>query len=219
MKTRYISLNDNLFSYICKSSSNANDALVHELQEKTHSLGDISRMQIGADQALFLTILAAATGVKRALEIGTFTGLSSLSIARGLPSDGKLICLDQSKEWTDIARAFWKKGGVDQKIELKLGDAIPLIKTLPKSPPLDLVFIDADKAQYDAYFEAVLPMVRTNGLILFDNMLWGGKLGQGDITDADGRALESLNRKLATDPRVESVLLSVGDGIQFCRKK
>lgn len=176
-------------------------------------------MQISEEQGNFLQIITATTGVRRALEIGTFTGYSSLCIARGLPSDGQLTCLDVSREWTDIARDFWRRAGVAGQIDLKIGPALESLKKLDDKDPIDLVFIDAAKEEYDAYFEAVLPRVRANGLILFDNMLWGGRLGRGPIEENSGRAIDALNKKLATDPRVESVLLTVADGIQMCRVK
>lgn len=152
-----------------------------------------------------------------ALELGTFTGYSSLCIARGLPADGRLICLDASREWTDIAREFWDRAGVAGKIDLRIGPALESLRGLEDATPFDLVFIDAAKEEYDAYFEAVLPRVRPGGLILFDNMLWGGRLAAGDLTEESSRVLTALNRKLSTDARVETVLLPIADGLQFCR--
>ncbi|MBI1177764.1 SAM-dependent methyltransferase [bacterium] len=208
-----------LHRYVCTHRSNAADPLLAELRSVTDELGDESRMQISEEQGNFLQIITATTGVRRALEIGTFTGYSSLCIARGLPSDGQLTCLDVSREWTDIARDFWRRAGVAGQIDLKIGPALESLKKLDDKDPIDLVFIDAAKEEYDAYFEAVLPRVRANGLILFDNMLWGGRLGRGPIEENSGRAIDALNKKLATDPRVESVLLTVADGIQMCRVK
>jgi predicted O-methyltransferase YrrM len=163
-------------------------------------------------------VLTAAMDARQVLEIGTFTGYSSLCIARGLPEDGKLTCLDVSKEWTKIAERFWRKANVDKKIDLRIGPALDTLKTPTFGVPLDLVFIDALKVEYDAYFEAVLPLVRPNGMILFDNMLWGGSIIDA-AKDESGKSLHALNKKLTRDPCVETVLLPIADGIQMCRVK
>jgi len=219
MKLKYISLNDRLYRYVCACRSDADDSILEALRAATESLGDISRMQICREQGSFMTLLLAAIGAKLAIEIGTFTGYSSLCIARGLAPGGRLICFDQSEEWTAIARKYWAQAGVENKIELRLGPAVPTLKKLERRLRFDFAFIDADKTEYDAYYELVLPRLRQNGLILFDNMLWGGRLGPGRIRHASGRAIEKLNRKLAQDERIESVLLPVADGIHLCRKR
>lgn len=216
-RLKYVPLDDAIHRYVCAHRSNAGDPLLQELRRVTAALGDDSRMQISEDQGAFLQIITAATGVQRALEIGTFTGYSALCIARGLRPGGKLTCLDASREWTAIARGFWKQAGLDSQIDLRIGPALESLSVLEQDVPWDLVFIDAAKDEYDAYFEAVLPRVRPNGLILFDNMLWGGRLGRGPVQEASGKALDALNQKLARDPRVECVLLTVADGIQLCR--
>ena len=212
-----VPLDDAIRRYVCAHRSNAGDPLLQELRRVTAALGEDSRMQISEDQGAFLQIITAATGVQRALEIGTFTGYSALCIARGLRPGGKLTCLDVSREWTAIARGFWKQAGVDSQIDLWIGPALESLSALEQDAPWDLVFIDAAKEEYDAYFEAVLPHVRPDGLILFDNMLWGGRLGRGPVQEASGKALDALNQKLARDPRVECALLTVADGIQLCR--
>jgi caffeoyl-CoA O-methyltransferase len=135
-----------------------------------------------------------------------------------LPPGGRLLCLDASQEWTDIARRYWTRAKVDGKIELRLGPAIENLKKLEAGRRFDLAFIDAHKPEYNDYYELVLPRMRANGLILLDNMLWGGRLGgRGRIRHPNGRAIDRLNRKLARDKRVESVLLSIGDGVRLCR--
>lgn len=216
-RLKYVPVDDVLHRYVCSHRSDATDPLLRELRQTTEALGDESRMQISEEQGTFLKIITAATGARHALEIGTFTGYSSLCIARGLPDSGRLICLDVNREWTNIARSFWERAQVAQKINLHLGPALESLRKLQHPELFDLVFVDAAKEEYDAYLEAVLPRVRKNGLILFDNMLWGGRLGRGPIDEASGRALDALNRKLAADPRVESVLLTIADGIQMCR--
>jgi len=219
MKLKYISLNDRLYRYVCACRSDADDSILDALRVRTESLGDISRMQISREQGSFLALLAAAIGAKSAIEVGTFTGYSSLCIARGLAPGGRLICIDQSEEWTAIARKYWGLAGVENKIELRLGPAVPTLKKLERRLRFDFAFIDADKTEYDAYYELILPRIRQNGLILFDNMLWGGRLEAGRLRQASGRAIEKLNRKLAHDERIESVLLPIADGIHLCRKR
>jgi len=215
---KYTALNDRLFRYICVCGAGQRDGSLEALRSETATLGEIAEMQIGPDQGAFLTILTAAIGARSALEVGTFTGYSSICIARGLPPDGRLLCLDASQEWTDIARRYWARAKVDGKIELRLGPAIENLKRIPAAQRFDLAFIDAHKPEYDDYYELVLPHMRDNGVILFDNMLWGGRLGRkGPIRHPSGRAIDRLNRKLARDKRVESVLLSIGDGVRMCR--
>jgi caffeoyl-CoA O-methyltransferase len=215
---KYTALNDRLFRYVCACGAGRRDRALEVLRAETAALGEIAEMQIGPDQGEFLTILTAAIGARAAIEVGTFTGYSSICIARGLPADGRLLCLDASKEWTDVARRHWARAGVAGKIELRLGPAIENLKRLDSGRRFDFAFIDAHKPEYDDYYELVLPRMKTNGLILFDNMLWGGRLGRtGRITHPNGRAIDRLNRKLARDKRVESVLLSIGDGVRMCR--
>ena len=216
-RKKYVSLDDANYTYLCAHHSFAGDPLLRELREATTALGDDSRMQVSEEQGAFLQVLTSAMGARRALELGTFTGYSALSIARGLPADGRLICLDASREWTDIARGFWKRAGVADKIDLRIGPALDSLAALNETEPFDLVFIDAKKEEYDAYFEAVLPRVRRGGLILLDNMLWGGRLARGDDRENSSKVLTGLNSKLAADPRVETVLLPIADGLQFCR--
>jgi caffeoyl-CoA O-methyltransferase len=220
MGTKYIRLNKRLYNYLCRCRTDAADPLLQELRTETAALGDeISKCQISDDQGTFLSVLVAAAGVKSAIEVGTFTGYSSLCIARALPSDGRLICVDASAEWTAMARKYWTKAGVQDRIELRLGPAIPTLQQLEPGLSFDFAFIDAAKTEYDAYYELLLPRVRQNGLILFDNMLAGGRLGGAVLTDDYGRPVDALNHKLANDARVEVALLSVADGIQFCRKR
>ena len=217
MKLKYVPLTDSLYKYVCSSRSHAGDPVLDALRAETDALGDIARMQISPEQGSFMSLLAAAIGAQSAIEVGTFTGYSSICTARGLSTGGKLICIDESAEWTAIARKYWKKAGVEDRIELRLGAAIPALKKLEPDLTFDLAFIDAEKTEYDTYFELLLPRIRRNGLILFDNMLWGGRLGAGSINEASGKAIDVLNRKLSKDPRVESVLLPMADGINLCR--
>lgn len=217
-KPKYTALNDRLFQYICECRSNAVDGVLRDLRRETAALGEIAEMQIGPDQGTFMTILVRAIGARTAIEIGSFTGYSGICIARGLPKDGRLLCLDASQEWTGIARKYWRRAAVAEKIELRLGPAVSSLKRLEPAWRFDFAFIDAHKPEYEEYYELVLPRMRPNGLILFDNMLWGGRLGKrGPIRHPNGQMIDRLNRKLAKDRRVESSLLSIGDGVQLCR--
>jgi caffeoyl-CoA O-methyltransferase len=217
---KFTPLNSRLFRYVCNCRGNAGDTVLEALRAETAALGEIAFMQIGPDQGALMTLLVAAIGARDAIEVGTFTGYSSICIARGLSPRGCLLCLDSSAEWTAIARKYWARAKVNNKIELRLAPAIESLKTLEKGRSFDFAFIDARKTEYDDYYELVLPRMRPNGLILFDNMLWGGRLGGNKLEKKpDGRVIDRLNRKLARDKRVESVLLSVGDGLQICRVK
>jgi caffeoyl-CoA O-methyltransferase len=220
MNLKYLALNESLYDYTCIHRSHAKDPILETLRIETEEkAGEFSRMLISREQGSFLSILVACLGAKSAIEIGTFTGYSSICIARGLPEDGRLLCMDISEEWTTIAQRHWDLAGVRDRIELRVGPAIEGLDQLDPVPSFDFAFIDADKPEYDAYYERILPRMRSNGLILFDNMLWGGRLGNGPITDEAGQAIDALNRKLASDDRVQTVLLPFADGIQFCRKK
>jgi caffeoyl-CoA O-methyltransferase len=220
MGIKYLRLNNRLYSYVSRCRSDVADPLLQELRTETTALGEeVSKCQISDDQGTFLSVLVAAMAVKSAIEVGTFTGYSSLCVARALAPAGRLICVDASQEWTDIARKYWARAGVQDRIELRLGPAIPTLQQLEPGLRFDFAFIDAAKTEYDAYYELLLPRIRRNGLILFDNMLSGGRVGAGGVKDATVRAIEALNHKLVRDTRVEAVLLSVADGIQFCRKR
>ncbi len=173
MGTKYVSLNERLYRYLCRFRSDATDPLLKQLRRQTAALGGVSKCQISDEQGTFLSILVAAIGARRAIEVGTFTGYSSLCIARSLPANGRLICLDESAEWTAVAQKYWAKAGLQDRIELRLGAAIPALKQLEPGLTFDFAFIDADKTEYDTYYELLLPRVRRNGLLLFDNIFAG----------------------------------------------
>jgi len=195
------------------------DAIQRELMEETQRLGGISIMQIAPEQGTFMTMLARAIGAKRAVEVGTFTGYSSLCIARGLPDDGKLLCCDVSEEWTAVGRRFWEKAGVAHKIELKIGPAVETLRALPEQERFDLGFIDADKPAYPAYYEEILKRLRPNGLILVDNVLWMGNVVNADAVDPHTLAIRAFNEMVAADARVDCVMLAVSDGLTILRKR
>jgi predicted O-methyltransferase YrrM len=215
---KYTPLNDQLFRYVCAYGAGPSDGALEALRAETAALGEISQMQIGQDQGALLTLLTALIGARSAIEVGTFTGYSAICIARGLPPGGRLLCLDASREWTEVAQRFWARARVNGKIELRLGPALESLRRLEPGRRFDFAFIDAHKPEYVAYYELVLPRMRANGLILFDNMFSGGRVGRrGPIRHPSARAIDRLNRNLARDQRVESVLLSVGDGVRLCR--
>jgi caffeoyl-CoA O-methyltransferase len=219
MAAKYTSLTDDLYRYMAAHRSDARDPVLDALEAETANLGEVSRMAISRDQGSFITFLAATLGAKWALEVGTFTGSSSIGIARGLVSGGKLICYDQDFKWTSIARRYWMKAGVHEKIELRLGNAHDLLPRLRPIKPLDFVFIDADKEYYDFYYETLLPHVRPGGIILFDNMLMNGKVIDPTEKFVPAvRAIDQLNHKLAIDPRIHGVLIPMADGLYLCRK-
>jgi predicted O-methyltransferase YrrM len=178
-------------------------------------------MQIGPDQAAFLALLVRSIGARRCIEIGTFTGYSALAVAAALPEDGKLVCCDVSKQWTDIARRHWDDAGVSARIDLRLAPANDTLNDLLASDgagAYDFAFIDADKAAYDGYYEACLKLLRAGGLVALDNMLWSGRVADASQHDADTDAIRALNAKIHSDSRVDASLLTIGDGVMLARK-
>lgn len=195
------------------------DDVQQDLIAETETLGGISMMQIAPEQGAFMTLLTRLIGARRAIEVGTFTGYSAISIARGLSDDGTLLCCDVNEEWTAIARKYWELAGVDDKIELRIAPAIETLRSLPAGERFDLAFIDADKANYPHYYEEVLARLRRNGVILVDNTLWGGAAADSKATDDNAKAIRAFNDAVAADDRVESTILTVGDGVTLIRKR
>ena len=195
------------------------DDVQRDLIAETEALGGISMMQIAPEQGAFMTLLTRLIGARRAVEIGTFTGYSALSISRGLPDDGTLLCCDVNEEWTAIARKYWERAGVDGKIKLRLAPALETLRSLPADEQLDLAFIDADKENYPNYYEEVLARLRPNGAILVDNTLWMGAVIDPNATDEQTNTIRKFNDNIAADERVESVILTVGDGLTLIRKR
>lgn len=195
--------------------------LEKRLRQETSKLpsgGMISSSDVGA----FLALMAQSIGSRKAIEIGTFTGYTALKVAGVLPEDGKLVCCDISEEWTGIGRKFWNEAKVSHKIDLKIAPAMQTLNTLmtEEGPgSYDFAFIDADKTGYDAYYEACLKLLRPGGIIILDNMLWDGAVADSSVQDATTTALRNLNEKISKDDRVNSCLLTVGDGLMMARKK
>jgi caffeoyl-CoA O-methyltransferase len=214
---KFTPLDDRLYGYLLAHRS-PDDDVVRELRDETARLGGHAVMQISPDQATLLRILVAATGARRAIEVGTFTGLSALAIARGLPPDGHLLCLDVSEEWTAIARRAWAKAGVAGRIELRLGPAAETLRGLPEAPAFDFAFIDADKKGYPVYWEELVRRLRPGGLVAVDNVLWEGDVVLEDKHGEDVDAIRRFNEMVLADTRVDSVMLAVADGLTLARK-
>jgi caffeoyl-CoA O-methyltransferase len=216
---KFLKLDAELYDYLLNHGHNS-DPLLRELAEETaRKLGRMSTMQIAPEQGALMTILARAIGARSAVEIGTFTGYSSICAARGLPPDGHLLCCDVSEEWTAIARKYWELAGVTSKITLRIGPALDTLRALPAGESFDFAFIDADKTNYRNYYEEVLARMRSNGLILIDNVLWNGAVVNPRSQTDDTRAIRELNDLIAADRRVDAVMLPVADGLTICRKR
>ena len=195
------------------------DDVQQALIERTSELGGISMMQIAPEQGAFMTILTRLLGVRNAVEIGTFTGYSSLCIARGLADGGKLVCCDVSDEWTSIGQEYWERAGVADRIDLRIAPALETIATLPEGEHVDLVFIDADKENYANYYDALLPRLRQNSVILVDNTLWSGAVIDESRDDSSTVAIRAFNDMVAADDRVDTVQLAISDGLTLLRKR
>ena len=194
------------------------DAVQQALIKETAQL-PMAMMQISPEQGTFMTLITRLVGARQAVEVGTFTGYSALSIARGLPDDGHLLCCDVSEEWTAIGRRAWANAGVDHKIELRISPAADTLRSLPDEESVDLAFIDADKPSYPVYYEELLRRLRPNGLIMVDNTLWGGAIIDEQVDDESTRAMRAFNDMVAADDRVDSALLTIGDGLTLLRKR
>jgi len=216
---KYLKFDDQLNKYISKHN-NQDDDLLQELRELTYQKTG-RRMMISPDQAQFFRTLIALIKPKKILEIGVFTGYSSTVMARSVPDDTRIVACDISEEWTAIAKEFWIKAGIDHKISLRLGNAKQTLSDLIDSGNIstfDMAFIDADKISYDNYFEKAYQLLKPGGTIIIDNVLWKGTVAKPERIDDDITALRLLNDKLAADPRVQSTLLPIGDGMLMIAK-
>ncbi|GGL91090.1 MULTISPECIES: O-methyltransferase [Micromonospora] len=215
MTLKSLPLTDELHAYLVAHGSPP-DQIMRDLAEETlAALPAEAGMQIAPEQAAFLTLLTRIAGVRQAVEVGTFTGLSSLAIARGLADGGRLTCFDISTEYTGIARRYWARAGVDDRIELRIGPAAETLRELPQERYLDLAFVDADKTGYPVYWAELVPRMRPGGLILVDNVLRGGRV-VAPRDEAD-RAIAAFNDDVLADVRVEAVMLPVADGLTLAR--
>ena len=220
MSTRTIGISDQLYDYLLSVSVPA-DTLWERLRDETSEVVGFN-MQISPEQGQFMSLLIKMLGVKKAIEIGTFTGYSALCVARALPSDSRLIACDVSEEWTAIARRYWREAAVDDKIDLKIGPALDTLDALiddGQSATFDFAFIDADKGNYAGYYERCLTLLRPGGLVGIDNTLWSGAVADPENQSADTVAIRALNRLVFEDDRVDSCLLPIGDGLSLAVKR
>lgn len=219
MSNKTFTLPDRLYGYLIDNSLRESDVL-KRLREETLRL-PMARMQIAPEQGQFMQLLVRALGVQRALEVGVFTGYSSLAVALAMPADGRLVACDISEEWTAIAQRYWQEAGVTDKIDLRLAPAQQTLDRLiadGASASFDFAFIDADKSSYEAYYERALTLLRPGGLVAIDNTLWSGHVADGGRKDADTEAIRRFNRLVHRDDRVMASLLPVGDGLTLALK-
>ena len=217
MSLKTMGLSDELHAYVVAHSA-APDALITDLVAETRaSLPDRAEMQIAPEQASLFTLLALISGARYAVEVGTFTGLSSIAIARGLPDDGRLVCCDVSEEFTAVARRYWARAGLADRIELRLGPAADTLRAMPTEPHIDFAFIDADKTGYPVYWAELVPRMRPGGVILVDNVLRHGRVL--DPSDDGDRAIVAFNDEVLADERVDLTMLPIGDGLTLARRR
>lgn len=220
MTARTLNLDDALYHYLLDVSLRETP-LMRRLRDETQAL-PMARWQVAPEQGQFLALLVKLIGVRRVLEVGTFTGYSALSMAAALPDDGQLICCDIPGDYNATARRYWQEAGVAGRIELRLAPALETLAKIEQEEGeggFDLVFIDADKANYPAYLESALRLLRVGGLAVFDNTLWSGRVLEENPQSEDTRAIQALNRALKDDSRVDLSLLPLGDGLTLCRKR
>jgi predicted O-methyltransferase YrrM len=220
MANRTIVMNDALYAYLLDVSVHEPDVL-RRLREETAKLPN-ARMQIGPDQGAFMGWLVELIGARRAIEVGTFTGYSSISVARAMGPGGHLVCCDVSEEYTSVARRYWAEAGLTDRIELRLGPGVDTLDALIEeggAGSYDFAFIDADKVNYDAYYERCLTLLRAGGVILIDNVLWGGSVADPADDEESTRALRAVAAKVHADARVSACMIPVGDGLTLAKKR
>lgn len=220
MSNRTISIDDRLYRYLLEHSLRETPEM-RALRETTATLAR-AHMQISPEQGQFMALLVELMGARQIIEVGTFTGYSALCMAQSLPEDGRLVCCDVSREWTDVGIPFWERAGVRERIDLRIAPALQTLDTLIAAgggDSYDLAFIDADKTNYRNYFERCLQLVRPGGLLMFDNTLWGGAVADPEDHDEDTLALRTLNELLLVDQRVSVSLVPIGDGLTLARKR
>ena len=221
MSSRTIELTESVYSYLLQSGIQES-SIAYELRVKTQESTPWHMMQISPEQGAFMTLLVRLIGAKKTIEVGTFTGYSALVVAEALPEDGRIIACDVSEEWTSIARDFWERAGLRNKIDLRLRPATETLDELIDqggADSFDFAFIDADKANYDDYYERCLVLLRPGGLVGIDNVLWGGRVADDTANDDDTLAIRALNEKVRTDQRVSATILTIGDGLTLAIRR
>jgi caffeoyl-CoA O-methyltransferase len=214
---KFTSLTPELHRYAVEHSPRGE--VLERLDEETQALGSVAVMQMAPEQGALTTLLVRAIEARRALEIGTFTGYGSISIARGLPDDGRLVTCDVSEEWTAIARRYASEAGLADRVDFRIGPALEALEALREEEPFDFAFIDADKREYPEYYEATLGLLRRGGLVMVDNVFRGGDVVDGSVEDDSVRAIRELNDRIAADERVDSAMIGVADGITLALKR
>ena len=221
MSSRTIELTESVYSYLLQSGIQES-SIAYELRVKTQESTPWHMMQISPEQGAFMALLVRLIGAKKTIEVGTFTGYSALVVAEALPEDGRIIACDVSEEWTSIARDFWERAGLQGKIDLRLQPATETLDELIDQggvDSFDFAFIDADKANYDEYYERCLVLLRPGGLVGIDNVLWGGRVADDTANDDDTLAIRALNEKVRTDQRVSATILPIGDGLTLAIRR
>ena len=219
MSNRTLSIDDRVYDYLLSVSLKESD-LLKQLRAETAAI-EFSEMQIAPEQGQFMALLVKLMGARRALEIGTFTGYSSISIASALPQGGELVCCDDSDEWTLMAKKYWQQAGLEDRIDFRLGDAARTLQALVdegQAGTFDFIFIDADKQNYPLYYELSLNLLRTGGLMAVDNTLWSGDVADPENMEPGTRAIRRFNEMLKQDERVEISLVPIGDGLTLVHK-
>lgn len=220
MSSTTLQLNETIHNYLLGNSLRES-AVCRRLREETNTLS-VGTMQVSPEQGQFMALLVELTGTRKAVEVGTFTGYSALCVAQALPEDGTLVCCDVSEEWTRVGRKHWKQAGVSDRVDLRIGPAIDTLKAIRdagEEGTFDFGFIDADKTSYRSYYEHMLALLRKGGLLLIDNVLWGGSVADPDKTDEDTEAIRALNAFLHRDDRVSLSMLPVGDGLTLALRR
>jgi caffeoyl-CoA O-methyltransferase len=220
MSNATLGLPDDLHRYLLEVGVREPD-LLRELREETGAMPEHD-MQIAPEQGAFMALLVELTGARRCLEVGTFTGYSSTRIALAMPPDGSLVCCDISREWTDVARRYWERAGVADKIELRLGpalDTMDAMLTEGLGGSFDFAFLDADKDHYPEYSDRLIALLRPGGLLAIDNVFWGGEVVNPEADDVSVRAIRQMNQSLAEDARVSLAMVPIADGLTLARKR
>lgn len=219
MSLKSFGLSEELHRYLVAHGATPDEVTAALIEETRAALPDRAQMQVAPEQAAFLTWFTATIGARQAVEVGTFTGLSALSIARGLAPGGRLVCFDISEEYTSIARRYWARAGVADRIELRLGPAAQTLASLPEAAHLDFAFIDADKTGYPDYWAALVPRMRPGGVIAIDNVLRHGRVIDTDPDDPNTAAMVAFNDMVVADDRVDAVMLPLADGVTLARRR
>ncbi len=218
MSNRSLGLSDELYDYLLRYGVREPDVL-RRLREETAQHPE-SQMQIAPEQGQFMALLVRMMGARRILEIGVFTGYSSTAMAMAMPEDGRLVACDLSEEYTAVARRYWDEAGVADRMDLRIGPAAGTLDALlAEDAAFDFAFIDADKAQYDLYYERVLSLLRAGGVVALDNMFRGGRVADPSVTDEGTEAIRALNEKIHQDDRVDVSLVPIADGVTLARKR